>query len=95
MGVPGEQAIMHPHMAFKVSPGQFLPWMRRLKERGVTIAGPMRSGLKGQASFYFNDPFGNHLEIITAGFADMELPVGVPDRSVLDYEWRTSDGVAR
>jgi catechol 2,3-dioxygenase-like lactoylglutathione lyase family enzyme len=87
MGAPGAEAVMHPHMAFRISSGQFLPWKRRLEESGIPVAGPTRPGPKGQASFYFNDPFGNHLEIITVGFVDMELPIGVPDRSGLDYVW--------
>jgi hypothetical protein len=35
----------------------------------------------------FNDPFGNHVEIITEAFVTEELPIGVPDRSRLDYQW--------
>jgi len=31
------------------------------------VAGPTRPGPPGQASFYFNDPFGNHLELVTLG----------------------------
>jgi catechol 2,3-dioxygenase-like lactoylglutathione lyase family enzyme len=86
-GTPGAEAVMHPHMAFKISPGQFSRWKRRLEQQGIPVAGPTRPGPKGQASFYFNDNFGNHLEIITLGFVGCELPVGVPDRSGLDYEW--------
>jgi catechol 2,3-dioxygenase-like lactoylglutathione lyase family enzyme len=86
-GIPRQSAPLHPHIAFSVSPGKFLQWQRRLTGRGVRIAGPTRPGPPGQASFYFNDPFGNHLEIITLGFAAHDLPVGVPDRSQLDYQW--------
>ena len=43
-----------------------------------------RPSLAGQASFYFNDPFGNHLELVAVGFVDSALSVGVPDRSQLD-----------
>ena len=82
---------MHPHMAFFVGPGAFLKWKRRLEEQGVIVAGPTRPGPPGQASFYFNDPFGNHFEIITVGFVDYDLPIGVPDRSGIDYEWRTGE----
>ena len=71
-----------------VAPGQLLRWKKRLTERGVMAAGPMRAGPPGQASLYFNDPFGNHLELVTIGFVDEELPIGMPDRSQLDYIWK-------
>jgi catechol 2,3-dioxygenase-like lactoylglutathione lyase family enzyme len=87
-GAPSGSAPMHPHIALTVAPRQFLSWKRRLEERGVIVAGPTRPGPPGQASFYFNDPFGNHLEIITLGFVGSDLPVGVPDRSALNYRWR-------
>jgi catechol 2,3-dioxygenase-like lactoylglutathione lyase family enzyme len=86
-GTPSESAPMHPHIAFSVSPRSFLWWMRYLRQNGVKVAGPTLPGPPGQASFYFNDPFGNHLEIITLGFTAHDLPVGVPDRSQLNYTW--------
>jgi catechol 2,3-dioxygenase-like lactoylglutathione lyase family enzyme len=87
VGRPKQEAPMHPHTAFFVAPGAFLKWKHRLEKRGVIVAGPTRPGPPGQASFYFNDPFGNHLEIITVGSVNYELSVGVPDRSGLDYAW--------
>jgi len=86
-GLPREQAVMHPHLAFMVSPGDFLAWKCRLEARGVITAGPTQLGPPGQASFYFNDPFGNHLEIVTIGFIDAELPIRLPDRARLNYRW--------
>ncbi|MCL2393874.1 MAG: VOC family protein [Acidimicrobiaceae bacterium] len=86
-GIPAATAPMHPHIALKVGPRQILPWKQRLVDHGVVVAGPTRPGPPGQASFYFNDPFGNHLELVTVGFTDQELPIGVPDRSQLNYEW--------
>jgi len=89
-GVPSPEAPMHPHIALGVSPRMFLAWKRRLAERGVPVAGPTRPGPPGQASFYFNDPFGNHLELVTVGFIDEVLNLGVPalsERSALDYTW--------
>ena len=86
-GSPVRSAPMHPHIALTVSPRRFLDWKRRLESRGVVVAGPTRPGPPGQASFYFNDPFGNHLELVTLGFVAFDLPVGVPDRSRLDYRW--------
>ena len=52
-------------------------------------------GLSRSASFYFNDPFGNHLELITLGFVAHDLKPGVPDRSGLDYEWRHARATAQ
>lgn len=86
-GTPGPRSPMHPHTAFMVAPDGYLAWRRRLESRGVTTSEIMRPGPPGQASFYFNDPFGNHLEIVTLGFVESELPTGVPDRSHLDYRW--------
>jgi catechol 2,3-dioxygenase-like lactoylglutathione lyase family enzyme len=77
----------HPHHAFAVSPGQMLRWKERLNEAGVPTFGPTRLGPPGQASLYFNDPFGNHLELVTQGFVP-EIRVGAPDMTALEYEWR-------
>jgi catechol 2,3-dioxygenase-like lactoylglutathione lyase family enzyme len=67
----------HPHLAFRVPPGDMLTWKARLEQSGVPTEGPLRLGPPGQASLYFNDPFGNHLEITCLGFAD-ELPIRPP-----------------
>jgi catechol 2,3-dioxygenase-like lactoylglutathione lyase family enzyme len=85
------EETLHPHVAFRVAPSQFLAWKRRLMANGVTISGPTRPGPPGQASFYFNDPFGNHLEIVAMGFVDSELPAGMHDRSHLNYVWNLSE----
>ena len=89
MGKQQEHAL-HPHVAFLVAPGDLLAWKKQLLERGVIVAGPTRAGPPGQASFYFNDPFGNHLEMLTLGFTAEELPVGMPDRSRLNYTWQSA-----
>jgi catechol 2,3-dioxygenase-like lactoylglutathione lyase family enzyme len=58
----------HPHYAFGV-PARDLPkWQRRLAAEGVGMDGPLRLGPPGHASIYFDDPFGNHLEITCMGF---------------------------
>jgi hypothetical protein len=49
---------------------------------------PRQARSPGQASFYFNDPFGNHLEILTTGIDTTDIPVGVPQRDHLDHTWR-------
>lgn len=61
-------AAGHPHLAFGVSPRDLTRWMARLAAHGVATDGPLQLGPPGQASVYFNDPFGNHLEITCMGF---------------------------
>jgi catechol 2,3-dioxygenase-like lactoylglutathione lyase family enzyme len=80
-------APMHPHIGLAVSPDSFRDWHQRLTDHGVPTAGPARLGPPGQASLYFNDPFGNHLELVTTGLDTDQLPVGAPDRSHLDHSW--------
>jgi catechol 2,3-dioxygenase-like lactoylglutathione lyase family enzyme len=79
----------HPHHAFAVPAREMLRWKKRLNDAGVPTFGPTRLGPPGQASLYFNDPFGNHLELVTQGFA-ADIPVGPPDMDSLAYEWRVS-----
>jgi catechol 2,3-dioxygenase-like lactoylglutathione lyase family enzyme len=87
-GIPPEPA-MHPHIALTVAPSKLLQWKERLLDRGVVVAGPTRAGPPGQASIYFNDPFGNHLELVTIGFVDEQIAIGMPDRSKLNYAWQS------
>jgi catechol 2,3-dioxygenase-like lactoylglutathione lyase family enzyme len=77
----------HPHVAFRVDPAELFEWKRRLDERGIPSSGPRRLGPPGQASLYFNDPFGNHLELTALGCAS-EIPAGAPDMASLKYTWR-------
>jgi catechol 2,3-dioxygenase-like lactoylglutathione lyase family enzyme len=58
----------HPHYAFGVSARDLPKWQRRLAAEGVIMDGPLQLGPPGQASIYFNDPFGNHLEITCLGY---------------------------
>lgn len=67
----------HPHMAFRVPPGDMLKWQARLEAQGVPTDGPLQLGPPGQASLYFNDPAGNHLEITCMGYA-LPIPVRPP-----------------
>jgi catechol 2,3-dioxygenase-like lactoylglutathione lyase family enzyme len=80
-------AAGHPHHAFFVAPGQILAWKARLEDAGVPTYGPTRLGPPGQASLYFNDPSGNHLELVTHGFVP-DIPVGPPDMASLRYDWK-------
>jgi catechol 2,3-dioxygenase-like lactoylglutathione lyase family enzyme len=77
----------HSHFAFGVPPSQMLRWQARLAAHGIPTDGPRRLGPPGQASLYFNDPFGNHLEIQTLGFG-LAIPIGPPDLDRLVYQWR-------
>jgi catechol 2,3-dioxygenase-like lactoylglutathione lyase family enzyme len=67
----------HPHLALEVPPGDLLAWRQRLEAAGVRTDGPRRLGPRGQASLYFNDPSGNHLELTALGYRGA-LPVGAP-----------------
>jgi len=75
-GQPAETAG-HPHYAFQVSPRQLMKWKARLESHHVPTDGPLQLGPPGQASLYFNDPFGNHLELECMGFPK-PLPVRIP-----------------
>lgn len=75
----------HPHFAFSVHAGDMMRWKRMLDDAAIPSDGPIQLGPPGQASLYFNDPFGNHLEITCLGFS-RPLPVRPPQMSGL--EWR-------
>jgi catechol 2,3-dioxygenase-like lactoylglutathione lyase family enzyme len=77
----------HTHVAFFIAPGTMLGWKKRLNDAGVPTYGPVQLGPAGQASLYFNDPSGNHLELVTYGFGHA-IPVSPPDTSTLGYTWR-------
>lgn len=59
----------HPHIAFHVPPRHLLKWKADLESHGIPTEGPLQLGPPGQASLYFNDPFGNHLEFTCLGFS--------------------------
>jgi extradiol dioxygenase family protein len=82
----------HPHYAFHV-PARDLPkWKARLEASGVPTDGPLQLGPPGQASLYFNDPFGNHLELTCFGYVD-KIPVRAPQMSKI--VWRVDQAAAR
>jgi catechol 2,3-dioxygenase-like lactoylglutathione lyase family enzyme len=74
----------HPHIAVRVRPEALDELVRRLRDSGVPVQGPNRLGPPGQASAYFNDPFGNHLEFETMGYRG-DVVVGPPDMRSLVY----------
>jgi catechol 2,3-dioxygenase-like lactoylglutathione lyase family enzyme len=67
----------HPHFAFKVSPRNLRKWQLLLAAKGIPSDGPLQLGPPGQASLYFNDPFGNHLEMTCLGFSET-IPIRPP-----------------
>jgi len=77
----------HPHLAFFVAPEEFDAFRTRLRDQGIPASGPWQMGPPGQASVYFNDPSGNHLEFATIGHAP-RVPPGIPVLDGLAYEWR-------
>jgi len=78
-------AQAHPHYAFTVRARDLRKWRARLEAMGVPTDGPLRLGPPGRASLYFNDSFGNHLELTCFGYAE-EIPACTPEMSKL--VWR-------
>jgi hypothetical protein len=74
----------HPHYAFKVSARDMRQWQRILLLHGIPHDGPIQLGPPGQASLYFNDPFGNHLEMTCFGYAE-PIPIRVPAMAKLTW----------
>jgi catechol 2,3-dioxygenase-like lactoylglutathione lyase family enzyme len=74
----------HPHFAFRVPARHMMKWKARLEEKGVPTEGPLQLGPPGQASLYFNDPFGNHVEIVCLGFT-APIPIRPPELTGLAY----------
>jgi catechol 2,3-dioxygenase-like lactoylglutathione lyase family enzyme len=83
----GQPAVAqgHPHYAFQVPARHLLKWKARLESHGIPTEGPLQLGPPGQASLYFNDPFGNHLELVCMGFSK-PIPTRFPVMSTV--AWR-------
>lgn len=75
----------HPHYAFHVPPRHILKWKALLESRGVPTEGPLQLGPPGQASLYFNDPFGNHLELTCLGFSK---PIPIRPPVMAEVAWK-------
>lgn len=88
----GVQDLGHPHYAFEVAPRHLARWKRRLEEQGIPVDGPLQLGPPGQASLYFNDPFGNHLEIVTMGYTG-EVDIRIPQMDRV--RWSSAAGFAQ
>jgi catechol 2,3-dioxygenase-like lactoylglutathione lyase family enzyme len=78
----------HPHVAFAVEPDALAELVTALLARGIPVEGPLRLGPPGQASVYFFDPFGNHLELTAQGYRG-DAPLALPDMKKLVYRWTT------
>jgi catechol 2,3-dioxygenase-like lactoylglutathione lyase family enzyme len=78
----------HPHYAFRIPPRDFAKWQARLAEAGVPMDGPLQLGPPGQASLYFNDPFGNHLELTCLGYAK-PIPIRAPQMTKIIWPGRS------
>jgi catechol 2,3-dioxygenase-like lactoylglutathione lyase family enzyme len=87
----GAPELGHPHYAFTVAPRNLLKWKRRLAGAGIPIDGPLQLGPPGQASLYFNDPFGNHLELTSLGFTG-EVENRPPEMSKIVWTSQTAAG---
>ncbi|HTX23805.1 MAG TPA: hypothetical protein VMD03_04045 [Steroidobacteraceae bacterium] len=57
------------HLKVARLPRHLLKWKSHLESHGVPTDVPLQLGPPGQASLYFNDPFGNHLELECMGFS--------------------------
>jgi catechol 2,3-dioxygenase-like lactoylglutathione lyase family enzyme len=77
-------SVGHPHFAFRGSPRALRKWRSVLEAKGIPFDGPLQLGPPGQASLYFNDPFGNHLEITCFGY-DEAIPVRPPTMAKLAW----------
>jgi catechol 2,3-dioxygenase-like lactoylglutathione lyase family enzyme len=74
----------HPHYAFEVPARHLLKWKASLEARGGPTEGPLQLGPPGQASLYFNDPFGNHLELVCLGYS-RPIPVRPPVMTAVSW----------
>jgi catechol 2,3-dioxygenase-like lactoylglutathione lyase family enzyme len=78
-------AAGHPHIAFHVPARQLVNWKTKLEAHGIPTEGPLQLGPPGQASLYFNDPFGNHLELTCMGYSSA-IPIRPPVPERLDWD---------
>lgn len=74
----------HPHFAFRATPKTLRKWRQVLEVNNIPFDGPLQLGPPGQASLYFNDPFGNRLEVTCFGY-DEAIPIRPPIVSKLAW----------
>ena len=81
----------NPHIAFQVKGEDLIEWQIFLHSNGIPTDGPRRMGPPGQASLYFDDPFGNHLELC----ADVpNRSLNVNNASLVSYQQRWEGEIA-
>ena len=87
-----KQKAYHPHFAFAVEKQDIEAFTEHLKVMDVPFDGPRTHGGERVASIYFNDPWGNHLEICCNDYSAAGYPLGGPDQRKLIYpqnsRWR-------
>lgn len=87
----GAPDLGHPHYAFTLAARDLMKWKRRLAAAGIPLEGPLQLGPPGQASLYFNDSFGNHLELASLGFTG-EVEIRPPEMSKIVWTSQTAVG---
>jgi catechol 2,3-dioxygenase-like lactoylglutathione lyase family enzyme len=77
----------NPHLAFSARGEDLLDLKQQLIANQIPVAGPIRFGPPGHGSLYFQDPFGNHLELCARDFAG-EVNLEPYDMEKLSYQWQ-------
>lgn len=67
--LPPHFAYGPQHLAFEVSLDEYESWNRKIKDLNIAIT-HVQEWKDGLKSFYFDDPFGNVLEIVPNGIWD-------------------------
>lgn len=65
-GIPSHDARGRAHLGFAVAEDEYEAWKERLAEEGVDVEHEMEWP-RGGRSFYFRDPHGHLLEMVTPG----------------------------
>jgi catechol 2,3-dioxygenase-like lactoylglutathione lyase family enzyme len=84
-GPPRE--LQHPKYAFTIEPDDLKEIAAILDRHDVGYDGPVHQGPPGAAQIYFDDPFGNHFQLVAQGYADWASLKAGHDPSKLAYEW--------
>ncbi len=79
--------FQHPKYAFTIGTEDLLEIAKILDAHEVGYDGPVHQGPPGAAQIYFDDPFGNHFQLVCQGYADWASLKPGHDPSKLRYEW--------
>jgi catechol 2,3-dioxygenase-like lactoylglutathione lyase family enzyme len=77
----------NPHLAFAVRGEDLLELKQWLIAHQIPVAGPIRFGPPGHGSLYFQDPFGNHLELCAMDFTG-DVNLEPYEMEKLSYQWQ-------